>query len=211
MKKYLLIFSVGIFLLGSCQKDDLDTKVEDKLIEEDSLKEPSDEPIVEPSGQQNENEPEYPEENRAEYFRWKIDSTVYETTIGRHIRGTKYPSRNTGVINFDFKGEIINKGKDVDFYQAFNFKVCFYDGVGTYYTGTRQTVSWALYWHDNQLWENHYEYGNEPGVVEVTAATEEYVEGTFELEAYNTYLENMIYVEGEFSLNLETKEDYNDM
>ena len=94
-------------------------------------------------------------------------------------------------------------------YNGFMFKVCFYDGPGVYHTGTDQTVSWAMYWEDFNLWENHYSYGNDPGVVTITGATEEFVKGTFEFEAYNPELDNMLYAVGEFGLKLESREQYN--
>ena len=44
------------------------------------------------------------------------------------------------------------------------FKVCFYDGPGTYNTGTEKTISWDIYREGFELWENHYENGNPPGI-----------------------------------------------
>ena len=196
MKKYCLIFAVILFL-GSCEKDDLG---EENLNEENAV----DEQIFE----SNEVNTTSSEEERPEFFRWKIDDEEYETTEGKHIKGTVYPSPDTGVITFDFSGEIVDNSKEVNFYKGFIFKVCFYDGVGTYYTGTTETVSWAMYWLDYELWENHYSYGNESGIVEVTAATDDYVEGSFGFEAYNPDLETNIYVDGKFKLNLETRTDY---
>lgn len=182
MKKYYLILALGFVCLAACQKDEL----EEEIIQTEELE-------------------AVPEE----YFRAEVDGESYEADDPSLIKGTVYPSYNSGVINFDFSGEWIDESKDIDFYKAFTFKVCFYDGPGTYYTGTTKTVSWAMYWSDYGLWENHYEYGNEPGTVVVTNATDKYVEGTFEFEAYNNYSETTVYVKGEFGLILESVEDYN--
>ncbi|GAA4308348.1 hypothetical protein GCM10023115_37120 [Pontixanthobacter gangjinensis] len=210
MKNYIMIFSVGLFMLFSCQEGELDTGVEEKLVNENTTNETVNGGPTENSGEQDSDDTTDSEEERAEFFWWEIDSTKFETTIGKHIAGTIYSSKDTGVINFDFFGEIIGEAQDST-YNGLLFKVCFFDGEGIYYTGTRETVSWAIYWDNFDMWENHYSFGNEPGVVEVTKATDEYVEGTFEFEAYNPDLENMIFVKGGFSLNLESTEDYNNL
>lgn len=182
MQKCYLMLVVGILFI-SCQKEEM---VEEKTAE---LK--TDEIIYE------------------EYFRVEIDSVKHEFKDPDLIKGTAYPSRNSGIVNFDFTGIFDDPTKEVGFYKEFNFKVCFYDGPGTYYTGTPDTASWAYFFSDYQYWENHYEFGNEPGEVVVTNATDEYVEGTFEYEAYNDYLNSTVYVKGEFGLILETPQDYN--
>lgn len=149
-----------------------------------------------------------------EYFRADIDGESFEAKDTANIRATVYPSYRTGVITFDFMGEVDQKSEEGEFDRGFNFKVCFYDGPGTYYTGTTKTVSWAYYWYSKgisefELWENHYAYGNEPGEVVVTNATDKFVEGTFEFEAYNEYRETTINVTGEFGIILQSEEDYN--
>lgn len=144
-----------------------------------------------------------------EYFRVEIDGESYEFEDPDLIKGTVYPSRNTGIINFDFTGIFDDSTKKVGFYKEFNFKVCFYDGPGTYYTGTPNTASWAYFFADYNYWENHYEFGNEPGEVVVTKATDDVVEGTFEYEASNDNPESTVYVKGEFGLILESPNDYN--
>lgn len=195
MKKYYLILVMGIIFI-SCQKEEI-VEVENSEVEivEQEIVE------LETQGQEVDYE---------EYFRAEVDGVVYEMNDPELIKGTVYPSRNSGVINFDFTGGFYDPTKEVDFYKEFNFKVCFYDGPGTYYTGTPHTASWAYVWFDYQYWENHYEYGNEPGEVIVTSSTNDYVEGTFEYKAYNEYLETTIHVKGEFGLILETPENYND-
>lgn len=179
MKRICMIFLVGFVSLNACQKNELDQE----LLE---LETPGPE----------------------EFFRAEVDGELFETRKAADIGGTVYPSWNTGVINFDFSGEMFDESKDHDSYKAFVFKICFYDGEGTYYTGTDKTVSWAMYWFDDELWENHYSYGNEPGEVVITNATEEFVEGSFQFEAYNPHLETTVRVEGEFGLRLESFEEY---
>lgn len=138
-----------------------------------------------------------------EYFKAEVDGVAFEIEDPAGIGGTIYPSHTTGIINFDFWGEIYDETKEVDYYTSFSFKVCFYDGPGTYYTGTDKTVSWADYWRDWELWENHYSYGVEPGEVIITKHTDDFVEGTFEYFAYNYDLDSTVYVTGEFGLLLE--------
>ena len=191
MKKYYLILTVGFFSFFACHKAEIeinnieevnDTKIEEAIV----------------TG-----------EMPAEYFRVEVNEDFFETENAANIKGTTYPSEQSGVINFDFMTIFQDPDKEVDFYKEFNFKVCFYDGPGTYYTGTPKTVSWAYLFSDYQYWENHYEYGNEPGEVIVTKATDNYVEGTFSYEAFNDHLDSTILVKGEFGLVLESKEDYN--
>lgn len=179
MKKFFLILVMGI-VFTSCQKEEMAEEETAEL-----------------------------EVEIEEYFRVEIDGVSYEFKDPEFIKGTIYPSRNSGVINFDFMALFYDDTKEVDFYKEFNFKVCFFDGPGTYYTGTTNTVSWAYFFSDYQYWENHYEYGNEPGEVTVTNAGDEYVEGTFRYEAYNDHLDSQVNVSGEFGLILETPEEYN--
>ncbi len=179
MKGYYLILTVGFLFLTSCQKDD----VTDSNIEKNA-------------------------EVIDEYFNFEVDGTSFSVKDPDHIAGTVYPSSNTGVINFDFFGEIISEFSEDNIYRGLVFKVCFYDGPGTYYTGTDQTVSWAFSWFDDELWENHYSYGNDPGIVIITSATENFVEGTFEYEGYNSNLETNILIKGNFGLELESQEHY---
>ena len=141
-----------------------------------------------------------------EYFIAKVDGVTYEIEDPSGIAGIIYPSHTTGIINFDFWGESLDESKDVDYYTSFSFKVCFYDGPGTYYTGTDKTVSWAMYWSDWELWENHYIYNHDPGTVIITNHTDDFVEGTFEFVAYNENLETNVYVVGKFGLVLEPYE-----
>jgi len=143
-----------------------------------------------------------------EYFRAEINGENFEVLNGDQIKGTVYPSDDTGNINFDFLAEISKKELETDFYEAFNFKVCFFEGPGTYFTGTRETVSWAMYWYDFELWENHYAFGTEPGTVTITKFTDQVVEGTFSFEGFNNQLENTILAQGEFGIILESKEVY---
>ena len=143
-----------------------------------------------------------------EYFRAEINGENFEVKNGNFIKGTVYASDDTGNINLDFLAEIFNEELETDFYEGFNFKVCFFDGLGTYYTGTTETVSWAMYWYDFEFWENHYSLGTEAGKVTITKATDQTVEGTFSFEAYNNQLENTILAEGEFGILLESREQY---
>lgn len=146
-----------------------------------------------------------------EYFTFEIDGTTFSVEDPDHIAGTVYPSSDTGVINFDFFGELTPEYSVNDIYRGLIFKVCFYEGPGTYFTGTDQTVSWAYIWIDSELWENHYNYGNDPGVVIIKNATNNFVEGTFEYEGYNPNLETTILVEGNFGLKLESLYDFRNM
>lgn len=144
-----------------------------------------------------------------EYFRAEVDGVAYEIEDPEGIGGTIYPSHTTGIINFDFWGEIFTEPVTVDYYTAFSFKVCFYDGPGTYYTGTDKTNSWSDYWDDWEIWENHYSYGLEPGEVVITSHTDDFVEGTFEFNAYNVNLDSTVYVIGEFGLLVEPLDEIN--
>lgn len=179
MKKFNLLLVVGV-MMCACQKEEV-VEEENSEVEVEII----------------------------EYFTAEVNGKIIEFTDPYLIKGTVYTSRNTGVINFDFSADFYDESLEVDFYKGFLFKVCFYDGPGTYNTGTTETVSWAMYFSDYALWENHYSYGNDPGIVVVTDATEDYVEGTFEFEAYNTHYENSVEVNGEFKLELESQEDYN--
>lgn len=178
MKKYYLVLAVGFFILGACQKDE--------MVEESAELE-----LV-------------PEE----YFRAEVDGVHYKVTDPEAIGGTVYPSYESGIINFDFFAEINDGSSDSDLYKSFTFKVCFYDGPGTYQTGTNKTVSWAGYWEGWNYWEDNYAYDTEPGEVTVTEVTGDFVEGTFEFEAYSEDTETTISVIGEFGLLLEAEEDY---
>lgn len=172
------MLAVGIIII-SCQKEEMG---EDKTAELEVLYE--------------------------EYFRAEVDGVVHEIEDSSGIGGTIYPSFNSGVINFDFWGEIYDETKEEDYYTGFTFKVCFYDGPGTYYTGTDKTVSWADYWEDFEIWENNYAYGLEPGEVFITKHEDDFVEGTFKYWAYNEYLDSTVYVQGEFGLLLEPFTDF---
>ena len=144
----------------------------------------------------------------SEYFNFEVDGASFSVNDPDHIAGTVYESSDTGVINFDFFGEITSESSQDDIYRGLVFKVCFYDGPGTYYTGTDQTISWAFSWFDDQLWENHYSYGNDPGIVIITKASENFVEGSFEYEGYNPNLETNVLIKGNFGLKLESNNDY---
>lgn len=182
MKKYYWIILFGMFL-SACQSDEV---ISDPLLDDVFDAKP----------------------DFVEYFRAEVNSKEFEVFNAENIKGTVYPSEETGNINFDFLGEIFNEDRETDFYEGFNFKVCFYDGPGTYYTGTPETVSWAMYWHDFELWENHYALGTEAGIVTITKATDQIVEGTFSFQAYNIQLETSVEAEGEFGIILESKEVY---
>ena len=173
------MLTVGIFLIVSCQNDDNEKNITEK------------------------NTTEF-----VEYFNFEIDGVNFAVNDSDHIAGTVYPSDETGVINFDFFGEIPAISSEENVYRGVFFKVCFYDGPGTYYTGTDETISWAFNWTDSEIWENHYNYENEPGIVIITSANNSFVEGTFEYEGYNPNLETETLVKGNFGLKLETPEDY---
>ncbi|MCM4161538.1 hypothetical protein FHG64_11525 [Antarcticibacterium flavum] len=197
MKKFYLILAVGSLMFGACQKEELP---EDSSVIIEGVSESVQE-STEQAGEE--------EEGPAEYFKAKINGDLFEVEDPQLIKGTVYPSRNTGVINFDFSADGVDTSGEENVNMGFLFKVCFYDGPNTYYTGTTETVSWAMYWTDYGFWENHYAYGNEPGIVIVTNATDTFVEGTFEFEAYSSDTETTIEVEGEFGIRLESEEDYN--
>ena len=184
MRNYYLVLMVVTLAIFSCEKDEAEENTGDAVATK---------------------------ELPLEYFRAEIDGRQLEAKDTALIAGTAYPSYNTGVINFDFSAWMKDETAESeakDIYDGFMFKVCFYDGPGTYYTGTDKTVSWAMYWEGFELWENHYENGNPPGIVTITAATEDFVEGTFEFEAYNRELENTVYAVGEFGLKLESHDQY---
>ncbi|MDX1760651.1 MAG: hypothetical protein R3218_00695 [Christiangramia sp.] len=143
-----------------------------------------------------------------EYFRAEVNGENFEILNGDYIKGTIYTIDDAGNINLDFLGEISKQGLDEDFYEAFNFKITLFDGPGTYYTGTTENLSFALYWYDFDFWENHYALGTEPGVVTITRAGDRVIEGSFSFEGYNNQLENKILAEGEFGIILEPKEIY---
>lgn len=133
-----------------------------------------------------------------EYFRAEINGKPFEVTDPATMGGTIYPSPESGVITFDLYG-VIEKGDD---YEELNFKICFFDGPGTYYTGTTSSVSWADYYLNWEMWFNDYTL-EDPGTVIVTAHTEKFIEGTFEFNAYNYEQESYVSVVGEFKVLLE--------
>lgn len=137
-----------------------------------------------------------------EYFRAEINDRPFEVIDSETMGGTIYPSPLSGVITFDLYGEII----DGDDYEGLNFKLCFYDGPGTYYTGVTSSVSWADYYHNWDAWFNDYTL-EDPGTVIVTKQTEKFIEGNFEFNAFNYEDESYVHVEGEFKVLLE-KSDY---
>ena len=145
------------------------------------------------------------EDKPVEYFTASIDDREFDAKDPELIGGYAYPSQDSGIINFDFSADVYD---GEDFIQSLNFKVCFYDGPGTYETGTKKTVSWAFYWFGDGYWENHWMYGNPPGQVIVTKADDSFVEGTFEFEAYNEETENTIHVKGKFGVLLEKPEHW---
>jgi hypothetical protein len=112
--------------------------------------------------------------------------------------GTIYPSPESGIITLDFYGGI----EDEKNFEALDFKICYFDGPGTYYTGTTSSVSWADYYQNMNVWYNDYTL-EDPGIVIVTEHTERFVEGTYEFNAYNYDDESYIHVVGEFKVLLE--------
>ena len=191
MKKYYIILTVGFFSFFACEKAEIEIN--------------NTEEVIAPKFEQGVDTGVMP----AEYFRVEVDEDFFETESAANIKGTTYPSDHSGVINFDFFMMFEDPNLEVGFSKEFNFKVCFFDGPGTYYTGTPYTASWAYFFSDYHYWENHHEFGHEPGEVIVTKATKNYVEGTFSYEAYNRELDSTAIVKGEFGLVLESREDYN--
>lgn len=133
-----------------------------------------------------------------EYFRAEINGRSFEVTDPEAMGGTIYPSPESGIITFDLYGGI----EEGESYEGLDFKICFFKGPGTYYTGTTTSVSWADYYHDSGAWYNDYRL-EDPGVVTVTEHTEEFVQGTFIFNAYNYEDESYVNVEGEFKVLLE--------
>lgn len=133
-----------------------------------------------------------------EYFRAEIDGKSFEVHDLELMMGTIYPSPTSGIITFDFLGAIDDK----EHYEEINFKVCFYDGPGTYYTGTTSSVSWADYYLNSEYWYNDYTL-EDPGLVVVTEDDGEYITGTFDFNAFNYDDESIVHVVGEFKVLLE--------
>ena len=137
-----------------------------------------------------------------EYFRAQINDKSFEVTDPETMGGTIYPSPESGVITFDLYGGI----EEGDNYEGLDFKICFYDGPGTYYTGTTTSVSWADYYNNWDAWYNDYRL-EDPGIVVVEEHTEKFISGIFVFNAYNYEDESFINVEGDFKVLLE-KSDY---
>lgn len=133
-----------------------------------------------------------------EYFRAEINNKSFEVTDPETMGGTIYPSPNSGIITFDFYGGI----EEEDNFEALDFKICFFDGPGTYFTGTTSSVSWADYYQNLDVWYNDYTL-EDPGTVIVVNQTENFVEGTFDFNAYNYDDESYVHVVGEFKVLLE--------
>lgn len=133
-----------------------------------------------------------------EYFRAQINDSSFEVTDPETMGGTIYPSPKSGIMTFDLYGGI----KEGDDYEGMDFKICFYDGPGTYYTGTTSSVSWADYYHNWEAWYNDYRL-EDPGVVIVEEQTDKFISGTFEFNAYNYEDESFVHVEGDFKVLLE--------
>lgn len=137
-----------------------------------------------------------------EYFRAKINGKDFEVTDPEKMGGTIYPSPLSGIMTFDLYGWT----EEGDDYEELNFKICFYDGPGTYYTGVTTSVSWADYYKNWDFWFNDYRL-EDPGQVVVEEQTEIFISGTFQFNAYNYEAESFVNVEGEFKVLLE-KSDY---
>lgn len=133
-----------------------------------------------------------------EYFRAEINGEPFEVTDPETMGGTIYPSPNSGVITFDLYGAI----EEEDHFEALDFKICFFEGPGTYYTGTTTSVSWADYYLNWDMWYNDYTL-KDPGTVTVSTHSEKFIEGTFEFNAFNYEQESYVHVTGEFKVLLE--------
>lgn len=81
---------------------------------------------------------------------------------------------------------------------------CFYDGEGTYTTGNQTDVSYSYFYDSSyNMWENLSSMEN-PGIIEVTYADDDIVEGSINITGYLLEdLENKIVFKGEFGLLLE--------
>lgn len=85
---------------------------------------------------------------------------------------------------------------------------CFYDGTGTYSTGNDKDISYAWYddYYTGEMLFNDPGMGD-PGVVEITYADEQVVEGIFKITTYSYDTNGMtVEMEGKFGLLLEKKD-----
>ncbi|GAB2760638.1 DUF6252 family protein [Salinimicrobium soli] len=133
-----------------------------------------------------------------EYFRAKINGKDFEVTDPENMRGFVYPDPRSEIMTFD----LIGWREEGDDYEELNFKICFYDGPGIYYTGVTTSVSWADYYKNWDTWFND-PLLEDPGQVVVEEQTENFISGTFQFNAYSYEIESFVYVEGEFKVLLE--------
>ena len=133
-----------------------------------------------------------------EYFRAQINEKPFEVLDPETMGGFIYPSPTSGIMTFDLYGTIW----EGDNYEELNFKICFYDGPGIYHTGTGNTVSWADYYINWRMWFNDSNL-EDPGTVIVTKQDDNFIEGTFDFNAYNYEEDSFVHVTGEFKVLLE--------
>lgn len=130
-----------------------------------------------------------------EYFSAKINGVDFLLTDPEEIGGSVYPGPGSKVRTFDFWGE-----REAKYYhEAIVFKIRFYKGPGTYYTGNNYNISYADY---RDAWYNDYRL-EDPAEVIIIKASETFIEGTFAFTAFNYKTSDFVNIEGSFGVALE--------
>lgn len=111
----------------------------------------------------------------------------------------------TGVVALGALGIL----EDKDNTRYIHFYFCFYDGIGTYYTGNDNDISYATIFNDKKnYWLDNDTGMGDPGKIKITKASDHFVEGEFDINFYD--YDNMeaspINAQGQFGLILDENE-----
>lgn len=203
---YLLVFSS--FLFFSCQSEEISSELETEVeLEETPVS--TDEETSDQSNNDTGNETEDnpgTETDFEEYFYSTVGGSEFNAYNPEFIEAYVEVNPETGVPSLFFFAY-----PDADAEQVFGFQLCFYDGVGEYYTGDGLTNSWCYFWDDLTVWYSDIKMEGDPatGTYTITNVTEEIIEGEFVLTAYNSDDHSaLIEISGNFGVFFEDAPQY---
>lgn len=126
-----------------------------------------------------------------EYIELAVNGEQFSISDPGKIFAEVQTNVDSGVTSLVLAGEI---GENE---LVFLLVVCFFDGPGTYITGTRNTMSGTELYMDGQVWLCSRS-SRDPGMVLITSADEHFIEGNFKIRGFNSELKNYVVQEGEF-------------
>lgn len=138
-----------------------------------------------------------------EYFNAVVDSADVSTDFiaedPEYIAADYFTNPESGITSLTIYGTTSESDS-----KTILFMLCFYDGAGTYHTGTNMTNSYAYYWGGNYIWYCDPGMGD-PGTVTISFADKHFVEGSFNINNYSyepEMSEKSIRISGEFGANI---------